>query len=439
MLNQFPVSAPSNMSAMAQTDQNRAVAEVQAAMMIAKMNPRDQRTAMDRILNACTRQSLAQHAVYQYARGGTDISGASIRLAEAIAQQWGNIQFGIRELEQRNGGSTVQAFAWDVETNTRREVTFHVPHERHTKYGAKKLTDPQDIYEMVANQGARRLRACILAVIPSDVTESAVIQCEQTLIATADVTPESIKRLVEAFGEIDVSKEQIEIKIQRRLDAIQPAQVANLRKIFASIRDGMSTPDEWFEISAEKRAVIEGAKTEVKPKKSKSNVDSLVGGSAEATIEAPTPVPTPTSIPDPQEPDYSDMPTDLPPPIGELAPEPVQNYDASLTSKTIAGEIEKIKSWKTMSELITGMNAMSKGYKEFFKKELEEQQRIIKASESTGSISPEQWRERIVNVTSREEFTSLEREMPAEIKTDEMMAFMKTREDFCMTNFPELW
>ena len=32
-----------------------------------------------------------------------------------MAQAWGNMQFGIRELDQRNGESTVQAFAWDVE------------------------------------------------------------------------------------------------------------------------------------------------------------------------------------------------------------------------------------------------------------------------------------------------------------------------------------
>ena len=257
-LNQVPTqTTPSNLSPMAQTDQNRAVAEVQAAMMIASMNPRNQRGAMDRILNACTRQSLAESAVYQFARGGANVSGASIRLAEAIAQQWGNIQFGIRELEQRTGESTVQAFAWDVETNTRREVTFHVAHELHTRKGVKKLTDPRDIYEMVAKQGARRLRGCILAIIPSVVTEAAVAQCERTLVTTADVTPEAIKRLVEAFEAFGVSKEQIELRIQRRLDAVQPAQVANLRKIYASIRDGMSTADEWFEKPVTKSRSVE--------------------------------------------------------------------------------------------------------------------------------------------------------------------------------------
>lgn len=242
---QTQVSRPSN--AVAQTDQQRAIAEVQSAMMIARMNPRDPIAAMDRILNACTRPSLAASAIYQYSRGGSDVSGPSIRLAEAMAQAWGNMQFGIRELDQRNGESTVQAFAWDVETNTRREVTFQVPHLRYTRQGSKRLEDPRDIYEMVANQGARRLRACILAVIPGDVTEAAVQQCEATMHTTSDTSPEAMQKMVKAFAEFGVSREQIEKRIQRRLDAIQPAQVVGLKKVYASLRDGMSSPADWFD------------------------------------------------------------------------------------------------------------------------------------------------------------------------------------------------
>lgn len=234
-------------SAVAQSDQQRTIAEVQAAMMIARMNPRDQIAAMDRIINACARPTLAEAAIYQYSRGGSDISGPSIRLAEAMAQCWGNLQFGIRELDQRNGESTVQAFAWDVETNTRREVTFQVPHLRYTKSGTKRLEDPRDVYEMIANQGARRLRSCILAVIPGDVTEAAVRQCDATMHAKADTSQEAVKKMVDAFAAYGVTKEQIEKRIQRRLDAITPAQIVGLKKVYASLRDGMSLPADWFE------------------------------------------------------------------------------------------------------------------------------------------------------------------------------------------------
>jgi hypothetical protein len=243
-----PVAArPTGINAVANTDQQRAVAEVQAAMILARMNPRDPIAAMDRILNACARQGLADAAVYTYGRGGSDVSGPSIRLAEAMAQAWGNMQFGIRELDQRNGESTVQAFAWDVETNTRREVTFQVPHLRYTKNGGKRLEDPRDIYEMVANQGSRRLRACILAVIPGDVIEAAVAQCEETMKTKADTSPEATQKMLAKFAEFGVSKEQIEKRLQRRIDAIQPAQVVSLRKIYTSLKDGMSSPSDWFE------------------------------------------------------------------------------------------------------------------------------------------------------------------------------------------------
>lgn len=233
--------------ALAQSDQQRQVAEVQAAMMVARMNPRNQMQAMDRIINACSRQTLAESAVYSYARGGSDVTGPSIRLAEAIAQQWGNIQFGMREISQSRGESTVQAYAWDVETNTRKEVVFQVPHIRYTRKGSKKLEDPRDIYEMIANNGARRLRACILSVVPGDVVESAVRQCELTMRANADTSPDAVKKMVEAFEGFGVSKKQVEKRIQRRLDAIQPAQIISLRKIYLSLKDGMSDVSDWFE------------------------------------------------------------------------------------------------------------------------------------------------------------------------------------------------
>jgi hypothetical protein len=230
-------------------EQQRAIAEVQAAMMLARANPRDERRALDRILMACARPSLAERAVYEYARGGTDISGPSIRLAEAIAQAWGNLQYGVRELSRDHENATVQAYAWDLETGTRREVTFQVPLIRSTKKGSYRLEDPRDIYETVANQGARRVRACILALIPGDIVDAAVEQCELTMKAKADVSPEAVARMVEAFGELGVTREQIELRIQRRIDSITPAQIVQLKKIYASLRDGMSNVSDWFESS----------------------------------------------------------------------------------------------------------------------------------------------------------------------------------------------
>ena len=241
-------------NALADAGQQREIAEVQAAMVIAKRFPRDQIEAMDRILQACTRPSLAEGALYSYSRGGSEITGPSIRLAEVAAQSWGNVQFGVRELEQRNGESTVEAFAWDIETNTRQVKVFQVKHERHSRKGTTRLEDPRDVYELVANQGARRLRACILGVIPGDVIEAAVKQCEQTMKASADTSPEGLRKLVQAFEQFGVTQAQIEKRNQCRLEATRPAQVVNLKKVWASLRDGMSSPADWFEPEASANA-----------------------------------------------------------------------------------------------------------------------------------------------------------------------------------------
>lgn len=242
-------------TAIASSDAQRAVAEVQAALALARMNPRDVVACIDKITNAFTRPSLAEVAQYQYSRGGTDIEGPSIRSAEAIAQLWGNIQFGFRELTRgtdKDGVtfSEVEAFAWDVESNTRRPVQFRVRHWRDTKKGGYRVAEERDIYELVANQAQRRVRACILSVIPGDVVELAMQQAAVTLKAKADTSPEALKKMLDAFAVFDVTKEHIERRIQRHMEAIQPAQVVTLKRIYASLRDGISTPGDWFEVAA---------------------------------------------------------------------------------------------------------------------------------------------------------------------------------------------
>lgn len=232
----------------------RAAQEVQAAMVIAKKFPRDMDAAHQRIMTACKRKSLAEVSTYAYQRGGQLVTGPSIRLAETVAQNYGNLDHGIIELEQRRtkegGESVCMAYAWDLETNVRVTKVFNVPHVRHTKKGAFPLTDPRDIYEMVANQGARRQRACILGIVPGDVIEAARKQCERTLAGDGKEPIEDRRRnMIAAFAEIGVTKEMIEARMGIKSEAIVDAQLAQLRGIFTSLRDGMSKREEWFEMA----------------------------------------------------------------------------------------------------------------------------------------------------------------------------------------------
>jgi len=229
---------------------NKQMQEIQAAMTIAKKFPRDEIDACNRIRKSCQRKSLAEKAEYSYPRGGKRVTGASIRLAESVAQHWGNIDYGLVELSRNYGSSEMMAYAWDLETNTRRTQVFTVQHIREKKGGNTKLTDPRDIYEMTSNLGARRVRACILAVIPGDVVEDAVNTCHETLKGShKDPLIDRAKKMVAVFDdEFSVKKEMIEEYFGYNLEALSEIDYAELISIYNSLKDGMSKRSDWFKM-----------------------------------------------------------------------------------------------------------------------------------------------------------------------------------------------
>lgn len=248
---------PQQQNAMAQASSSREMEEVKGQIFMARQFPRNVFQAEQRILDACKRQSLASTAVYSYPRGGQKVEGPSIRLAEVLAQNWGNLAFGVKELEQRPGESVAMAYAWDLETNVRQEKVFTVPHSRYTKNkGITKLTDPRDIYEMVANNGARRLRACILGIIPGDIVESAVEECNRTLSGNnKQPLKDRIAKALEAFkNKYRVTQEMVEERFGYNADAFTEYDFVELIKIFNSLKDGMSKVDDWFDKKTKKKA-----------------------------------------------------------------------------------------------------------------------------------------------------------------------------------------
>ena len=237
--------------AAANTDAERAIAEVKGAITIAMANPRNQAAAVERIMSSCRRPNLAEKAIYAYPKGGTTVTGASIRLAEALAQNWGNFQSGWRELSSDANKSTVQTYAWDVETNSRFERVFDVPHFRYSRdKGNVRLTDPRDIYEMLANQAARRLRACILAAIPVDVVEMAVDECGKTqeaeLAKSGRPKSEIIKSLLTSFQKYHVDRQIIEGYLKHKAEDMSNAEILAMGRIFTAIDVEGRKPEEYF-------------------------------------------------------------------------------------------------------------------------------------------------------------------------------------------------
>ena len=275
------------------TDQARAMAEVQAALVIAASRPRNELRARDRLLQACQRVNLASGALYQYSRGGTAVSGPSIRLAEAAARAWGNMNYGFRELSRRAGESECEAYAWDLETNTKAVRQFSVRHRRDTKKGGYDLTDERDIYELMANQAQRRVRAAILEIIPGDIMEDAVAECEKTMKANVGNVAEAAARLVQAFADMGIPREAVEKRLGHRIDAIQPAQIIAFRKIYASIKDGMSEPKDWFDLPAN-----DTSEPAAQTAQAEASTPAKPAGKKRAATAAKSPAPAASTGPD---------------------------------------------------------------------------------------------------------------------------------------------
>ena len=233
-------------------ESSRAIAEAQGKLVIAKRFPRNEIDAFAKVMTACQRKSLAKKAFYSYPRGGETVQGPTIRFAEELARCWGNLDYGIKELSQGNGNSEMQAYCWDLETNTMSVQNFTNPHRKEVKGDIKELTSLRDIYENNANMAARRLRARILAVLPSDLVDEAIRECRKTLTGNNE-TPliDRVKNMTVQFGKIGVTQEMIEGRLKRKIETMTSEDFTDYIGIYNSLKENNSKISDWFEYEKE--------------------------------------------------------------------------------------------------------------------------------------------------------------------------------------------
>lgn len=248
-----PVSRAAIASQATVVEQSRAVAEVQAAVLVAQQRPRNRAAAIAEMRDATAQMSVASRAYYRYRRGGENVTGVSIHLARELARCWGNIDYCIKELRRDDvkGESEMLAHAWDMQTNARASTTFIVPHVRDTRDGAKRLTETRDVYENNANAGSRRLREQILAVLPSWFVEEAKANCDATLEnGGGKPLQQRIADAIASFSDAGVSVGQLESKLGRSSSDWTGHDVGQLGVIFQSIKRGEASVDDEFPPSA---------------------------------------------------------------------------------------------------------------------------------------------------------------------------------------------
>src|SRR3990167_6102664 len=66
---------------------SREIAEVQAAVILARKFPRDEERTYSKLLRSCGRVSSAEAASYSFPRGGATVSGPSVNIAREAARK----------------------------------------------------------------------------------------------------------------------------------------------------------------------------------------------------------------------------------------------------------------------------------------------------------------------------------------------------------------
>lgn len=240
--------------------ESKELSEIKGKMYLARQFPRDPEMSMQNVLRECQRKDLAEAAQYEFPRGDSVVRGPSIRLVEVLARHWGNIMSGITEVDVQDDTTTIKCFAWDLETNASDEKTFSVKHERSTKKGSYRLTDERDIYEMVANKGARRKRACLLAVMPGWYVDAALEECDKTLSDSLSKSGESLEEIIEktvnAFAGFGITPEQISAKLNKDIDKLSNNDIVKLRHLYSAIKDGFVKATDAFGIASSSDAAL---------------------------------------------------------------------------------------------------------------------------------------------------------------------------------------
>lgn len=264
-----------------QIAESKAVQEVQAKLIIAKKFPRDEVAAFARIMKACKRIILAEQAIYRLPISGDTKTGPSIRLAEVLIMNWGNASYGIKEISRENGRSHCIAFCWDQETNTSVESEFTVEHwievgKKGTPKTKKVISDPVEIDRLILNRGARRVRNCILGVIPGDVVDEALKACKATLAkGGGEPLSDRIRKMVSAFTELSVSQEMIEERLGHPIDQTTGDEIVDLTGIYKAIVDKQAKRENYFKTG--EKPTDEGAQSVA------DKIKAMANGGADAT------------------------------------------------------------------------------------------------------------------------------------------------------------
>jgi hypothetical protein len=280
----------------------QAKALVEARYIMAIRRPRDMDVVRERMLKECCRPSFAAVARYVKPVGQDRAkwpSGPSIRFAEAAVRNMGNVTVETMTVYDDREKRIVRVMVTDLEANVpySQDITIAKTIERRKKkdgdvvistrtnsYGDTvyilEATD-DDIINKQQALISKAIRTQGLRLIPGDIIDECMDQVLVTQRNTDAEDPDAAKRkLFDAFSTLGVRAEQLKEYLGHDAASLAPKELADLRALYAAIRDGEAT---WREVMDAKTGTAEAKSSGI------DAVKAAVGAKAKpaATKEAP--------------------------------------------------------------------------------------------------------------------------------------------------------
>lgn len=240
--------------------------KLQAAFQMALYQPRNVEQARQNLLSACRRPKFAEKAEYSKPVGGSKITGPSIRFAETAIREWGNILSDISVVFEDSTSRRIRVNMIDLQTNSQftKELSIsktverkfakdrEVVGERENSHGERvfivKATDDE-----IANKEAAMISKAVrnegLRLIPSDIIDEALETARETLQKQIKDDPSAHRRkVIDAFASLGIKVASLEKFLGHEMDTCSPAEIADLRNIFGSLKDGEASWADYMEL-----------------------------------------------------------------------------------------------------------------------------------------------------------------------------------------------
>lgn len=290
VVTQLPFMPGSNqvVKATERIEMQRATAQVLASFEFAIRRPRDEENCYDRIMQLCDNIAFASDALYRKPVGGGQIAeGVGIKATKAIMRIWGNIDAGYIEHGSYDTESQVEAYCYDLESNTRFCERYTVKHERLANQEIKPVKDPAQIAVLVKARSSIEVRNCIQSVIPDFIWEEVKTKCKRVSYSTVPNVQEAWKGHVERWARVGVNETSLFRYVNRKpneKDKLNPADIVDLRLLWTACADDPSTLDVAFPERDKKAGNLgEGQKSEGKPPMTQKPAQTAQGAGAAKT------------------------------------------------------------------------------------------------------------------------------------------------------------